>query len=271
MDILQEIAERTKERIEEKKKNYPLDRLIESVCPDIASNAARGFPFEKSLHATKSAGVKDIAFICEIKKASPSKGIITEDFPYLDIAKDYKEAGAAAVSVLTEPHYFMGDDRYLSEIACTIPIPLLRKDFTVDSYMIYEAKKYGASAILLICALLDKRTLGEYISIADSLGLSALVEAHNEDEVKMALDCGARIVGVNNRDLKTFQVDTGNSIRLRKLVPDNVIFVSESGIRTAQDVELLRQNGVDAVLVGETLMRQSDRKAAIARLRSGIQ
>jgi len=270
MDILQEIAERTKERIEAKKKNYPLDRLMETVSPDIASNAAFGFPFEKSLRAKKTTGVKDIAFICEIKKASPSKGIIAEDFPYLEIAKDYEEAGAAAVSVLTEPHYFMGDDRYLNEIACSVQIPLLRKDFTVDSYMIYEAKKYGASAVLLICAILDKQTLGEYISIADSLGLSSLVEAHNENEVKIALDCGARVIGVNNRDLKTFEVDTGNSIRLRKLVPDNVIFVSESGIRTAQDVKLLRQNGVDAVLVGETLMRESDRKAAIIRLRSSI-
>ncbi|MDR0463711.1 MAG: indole-3-glycerol phosphate synthase TrpC [Treponema sp.] len=277
MDILQEIAERTKERIEAKKKNYPLERLKEAVC-SVADNGAYGFPFEKSLRAKKTqegayaaAGANEIAFICEIKKASPSKGVIAEDFPYLEIAKDYEEAGAAAVSVLTEPYYFMGDHRYLIEIASTVKIPLLRKDFTVDSYMIYEAKKYGASAVLLICAILDKQTLSEYISIADSLGLSSLVEAHNENEVKMALDCGARVIGVNNRDLKTFEVDTGNSIRLRKLVPDDIIFVSESGIRTAQDVELLRQNGVDAVLVGETLMRQIDRKAAIARLRSGKQ
>ena len=266
MDILQEIAERTKERIEAKKKNYPLDRLMGMVCPK--SNAVHDFPFEKSLRAIKTTGVKDIAFICEIKKASPSKGIIAENFPYLDIAKDYKEAGAAAISVLTEPYYFLGDHRYLVEIACTVQIPLLRKDFTVDSYMIYEAKKYGASAVLLICAILDSKTLCEFISIADSLGLSSLVEAHNENEVKMALNCGARVIGVNNRDLKTFEVDTGNSIRLRKLVPDDVIFVSESGIRTAQDVELLCSNGVDAVLIGETLMRESDRKAAIARLRS---
>ena len=269
MNILQEIAERTKERIEAKKKSYPTDRLIGMVCSDVANNAVHDFPFEKSLCAKKTLGVKDIAFICEIKKASPSKGLIAENFPYLDIAKDYQEAGAAAVSVLTEPHYFMGDDRYLQDIACTVSIPLLRKDFTVDSYMIYEAKKYGASAVLLICSILDRETLAEYIGVADSLGLSSLVEAHNEDEVKMALDSGARIIGVNNRDLKTFEVDTGNSIRLRKLVPDNIIFVSESGIRTAGDVELLRQNGVDAVLVGETLMRESDKKAALARLRNG--
>jgi len=268
MNILEEIAERTKERIEAKKQNYPLDRLIGMVCSDIAGNASCGFPFEESLRANTAACTKDIAFICEIKKASPSKGIIAEDFPYLEIAKDYKEAGAAAVSVLTEPYYFFGDHRHLHDIACTVQIPLLRKDFTVDSYMIYEAKKYGASAVLLICAILDCKTLGEFISVADSLGLSSLVEAHNEDEVKMALDCGARVIGVNNRDLKTFQVDTGNSVRLRKLVPSNVIFVSESGIRTARDVELLRNNGVDAVLVGETLMRASDRKAALAALKS---
>jgi len=275
MNILQEIAERTKERIEAKKKSYPLDRLMQMVISDTASDATCDFPFEKSLRAakvacsTKAAGINEIAFICEIKKASPSKGIIAEDFPYLDIAKDYKEAGAAAVSVLTEPFYFMGDEKYLHDIACAVPIPLLRKDFTVDSYMIYEAKKYGASAVLLICSILDRKTLAEYIGIADSLGLSSLVEAHNEDEVKTALDSGARIIGVNNRDLKTFEVDTGNSIRLRKLVPDNIIFVSESGIRTSEDVEILRQNGVDAVLVGETLMREPDRKAALVKLRSG--
>jgi len=260
MNILQEIAERTKQRIEEKKKNYPLERLREMVCagsPDV-----HDFPFEKAL-----AEAKDMAFICEIKKASPSKGIIAEDFPYLDIAKDYKEAGAQAISVLTEPYYFMGDHRFLHDIACTVPIPLLRKDFTVDSYMIYEAKKYGASAVLLICAILDRETLTEYIGIADSLGLSSLVEAHNEDEIKMALGSGARIIGVNNRNLKTFEVDMENSIRLRKLVPSDVIFVSESGISTAGDVELLRRNGVDAVLVGESLMRSPDKKAALALLR----
>ena len=267
MNILQEIAERTKERIEAKKKNYPLERLMEMVCSD---NAAHDFPFEKALSAAKAGAAKDIAFICEIKKASPSKGVIAENFPYLDIAKDYAEAGAQAISVLTEQYYFMGDNRYLNDIAGTIPIPLLRKDFTVDSYMIYEAKKYGASAVLLICAILDSKTLAEYIRIADSLGLSSLVEAHTEDELKMALDSGARIIGVNNRNLQTFEVDTGTSIRLRKLAPPGIIFVSESGIRTAQDVELLRNNGVDAVLIGETLMRESDRKAAIIRLRSSI-
>jgi indole-3-glycerol phosphate synthase len=258
MDILQKIAGRTRERIEARKKILPLEELM-----DLANSAetVNGFPFEKKLRSG------DIAFICEIKKASPSKGIIAEDFPYLEIAKDYETAGAAAISVLTEPYYFMGDDRYLREIADIAAIPLLRKDFTIDSYMIFEAKVLGASAVLLICSLLDQETLSEYIGAAHSLGLSALVEAHTEAEVCMALAAGARVIGVNNRNLKTFEVDTTLSGRLRKMAPRDIIFVSESGIRTAEDVEILRQSGVDAVLVGETLMRSLDKRAALAELR----
>ena len=258
MDILQEIAASTKERVEARKKALPLQELIEKLRP---GGAADGFLFEKALRSD------DIAFICEIKRASPSKGIISDEFPHLEIARDYASAGAAAISVLTEPHYFKGDDRYLREIADTVSIPLLRKDFTVDSYMVYEAKVLGASAVLLVCALLDQVTLAEYIGIAHSLGLSALVETHDENEIKMALDAGARIIGVNNRNLKTFEVDTGISIRLRKMIPDNLLFVSESGISTAEDVAILRRIGVDAVLVGETLMRSTDKKAALAELR----
>jgi len=260
MNILQEIATRTRERVEARKKILSLQELMQRAH---SSGYTGDFPFEKALRS------EDIAFICEIKRASPSKGMIAEAFPYLDIAKDYEAAGAAAISVLTVPHYFKGDDRYLREIADTVAIPLLRKDFTVDSYMIYEAKVLGASAILLICAILDQVTLAEYIGIAHSLGLSALVEVHDEDELKMALCAGVRIIGVNNRDLKTFTVDPGISLRLRKLMPGGIIFVSESGIRTAEDVEILRQNGVDAVLVGETLMRSLDKKATLAELRSG--
>ena len=258
MNILEEIAERTKKRIEERKKVVPPGELYEQAR---SFNMPGDFPFEKAIRK------EDISFICEIKKASPSKGVIAGDFPYIDIARDYEAAGAAAISVLTEPYYFKGDDRYLREIAGTVSIPLLRKDFTIDSYMIYEAKVLGASAVLLICALLDRETLAEYINIAGSLGLSALVEAHDEDEVRMALNAGARIIGVNNRDLKTFAVDTGTSIRLRKLTPADTIFVSESGIRCADDVGKLRQNGVDAVLIGETLMRSPDKKTALAELR----
>jgi len=291
MNVLQEIAERTKERIEVRKKALPIDRIVELAQ---SGGSVDDFPFEKAL---RSQHPEDIAFICEIKKASPSKGVIAEDFPYLNIAKDYETAGAAAISVLTEPYWFEGDDRYLREIADTVSLPLLRKDFTVDSYMIYEAKVLGASAVLLICSLLNQETLAEYIDIAHSLGLSALVEVHDEDEMIMALCAGARIIGVNNRNLKTFEVDTGNSIRLRKLAHEmgsrlapklgsnlapklgsnlapelgskEILFVSESGIKTAEDIDVLRKNGVDAVLIGETLMRSPDKKAALAELKGG--
>ena len=238
----------------------PLHDLMEAVC---SCATADDHPFEKALKA------KDISFICEVKRASPSKGIIAEEFHYLDIAREYEGAGAAAISVLTEPYYFKGDDRYLREIADTVSIPLLRKDFTVDSYMIYEARVLGASAVLLICAILDKDTLAEYINIAHSLGLSALVEAHTEAEVDMALAVGARIVGVNNRNLNTFEVDITLSERLRRMAPRDIIFVSESGVRTADDVAMLRYIGVDAVLVGETLMRSTDKKASLTELRGG--
>ncbi|MCL2393022.1 MAG: indole-3-glycerol phosphate synthase TrpC [Oscillospiraceae bacterium] len=258
MNILQEIAIRTKERIEVQKKILPLDELMEKAC---FVNSTHDFPFEKALHT------KDIAFICEVKRASPSKGIIAKEFPYINIAKDYEAAGAAAISILTEPYYFKGNDHYLSEIAHHVSIPLLRKDFTVDTYMIYEAKMLGASAVLLICAMLEQETLIEYITIAHSLGLSALVEAHTEAEVDMALTAGARIIGVNSRNLKTFDVDVTLSSRLRKMVPRDILFVSESGIRTANDVSILRKDGVNAVLVGEALMRSHDKKAALTELR----
>jgi len=263
MNILQEISEHTKERVRRQKRIAPADELMR-VAQSMHSRELSGaftFPFEKALKCD------GLAFICEIKKASPSKGIISEDFPYLNIAEEYEAAGAAAISVLTEPDYFKGNDRYLREIANTVSIPLLRKDFTVDDYMIFEAKTLGAAAVLLICAILDKETLTDYISVAHSLGLSALVEAHTETEVETAIDAGARIIGVNNRNLKTFEVDIALSERLRKLVPNDVLFVSESGIRSCDDIRLLRQNGVDAVLIGETLMRSVDKKAALDELR----
>ncbi|MCL2026303.1 MAG: indole-3-glycerol phosphate synthase TrpC [Leptospirales bacterium] len=257
MNILQEIVTRTKERIEVQKKLLPPDKIIEMS----RSVAISGFSFEKALKSD------DIAFICEIKKASPSKGIIAADFPYLEIAADYETAGAAAISVLTEPYYFKGDDRYLREIAGKVSIPLLRKDFTIDSYMIYEAKVLGASAVLFICAILDADVLKEYIAIADSLGLSALVETHNEEEVEMALAAGARIIGVNNRDLKTFEIDMTMSERLKKIIPDDKLFVSESGITSPEDITRLRKAGADAVLIGEAIMRSPDKKSEILRLR----
>ena len=210
-----------------------------------------------------------MSYICEVKKASPSKGLIAPEFPYLEIAKEYEAAGASAISCLTEPFYFMGSDTYLREITETVDIPVLRKDFTVDKYMIYQAKAFGAAAVLLICAILNDQELLEYRELAETLGMDALVEAHDENEVAKALKTGAKIIGVNNRDLKTFKVDMNNSIRLRNLAPDNVVFVSESGIKNAGDIAILERNRVGAVLIGETLMRSPDKKAALEDLNGG--
>lgn len=256
--ILDKLAESSRRRVEERKRTRSLEALRREAE---ARNAQTGFPFETAL------GRQGLSFICEVKKASPSKGVIAEEFPYLQIASEYEAAGADAVSCLTEPEYFLGSDRYLEEIAGKISLPVLRKDFTVDPYMIYEAKILGASAVLLICAILDREEVREGIRIADSLGLSALVEAHDEAEVEKALDAGARIVGVNNRDLRTFQVDLDNSRRLRAMVPSDILFVSESGIRTPEDIRRLRENGTDAVLIGETFMRSPDKKKMICELR----
>lgn len=256
--ILEEIARRTRERVEEQKKGKPLQQVKAEAE---ARNPDTGFPFERALRK------EGVSFICEVKKASPSKGVIAAEFPYLQIAGEYEAAGAAALSVLTEPYYFLGKDSYLREIAEAVEIPVLRKDFTVDAYQIFEAKLLGASAVLLICALLDAATLKEYLGIAHSLGLSALVEAHTGEEVKQAAEAGARIIGVNNRDLRTFEVDITTSCRLRPLAPKQALYVSESGIRTAEDIARLRENGTDAVLIGETLMRSPDRKKQLAVLR----
>ena len=222
------------------------------------------FSFERALSG------KNLAFICECKKASPSKGLIAPDFPYLDIARNYEAAGAEAISVLTEPKWFLGRDEYLREIAGAVSIPCLRKDFTVDEYMLYQARLLGASAVLLICAILDAAELKDYIQICDALGLSALVEAHDEAEVEMALPAGARIIGVNNRNLKDFTVDTENSRRLRAMIPADVLFVSESGVKDAADVAAARAMGANAVLVGEALMRSADKRAKLAEFRGGL-
>ena len=257
MTILDQLAESSKERCEEYKKNMSLQELINIVSTLPKSNA----DFEKALRKP------ELSFICECKKASPSKGIISEDFPYMKIAAEYERAGADCISVLTEPVWFLGNDRYLEEISHSVSIPCLRKDFTVDEYMIYQAKLLGASAVLLICAILSESQLNEYIKLCDELGISALVEAHDENEIHTALKCGARIIGVNNRDLRDFSVDTGNSRRLRELIPSDIIFVSESGIKNADDTVALRKAGVDAVLVGEALMRAENIEKKLAQLR----
>ena len=255
--ILDKIVEATKIRVaQEKQVESP--EAVKAAALALPSDT--GFPFEAALRQ------QDFNFICEVKKASPSKGIIAEHFPYLDIAKEYEVAGAAAISVLTEPDFFKGDKKYLQEIASTVKIPVLRKDFIIDEYQIYQAKVWGASAILLICACLDVPTLTKFRELADSLGLSSLVEAHDENEVQMAIDCGARIIGVNNRNLKDFTVDVQNSVRLRNLVQDDVIFVSESGLETPEDIQVLRDNNIGVALMGETFMRSPNKVEKLAYL-----
>ena len=255
--ILDTIVEATKIRVaQEKQVESP--EAVKAAALALPSDT--GFPFEAALRQ------QDFNFICEVKKASPSKGIIAEHFPYLDIAKEYEVAGAAAISVLTEPDFFKGDKKYLQEIASTVKIPVLRKDFIIDEYQIYQAKVWGASAILLICACLDVPMLTKFRELADSLGLASLVEAHDEKEVQMAIDCGARIIGVNNRNLKDFTVDVQNSVRLRNLVQDDVIFVSESGLETPEDIQVLRDNNIGVALMGETFMRSPNKVEKLAYL-----
>lgn len=259
-DILNTIAEYARERVAKAKEIKPLEEVKKEA---LAMDCNTGFPFEKAL-------AKDgISYICECKKASPSKGLIAPDFPYVEIAKEYEAAGASCISCLTEPKWFLGADAYLKEITDAVSIPVIRKDFTVDEYMIYEAKVLGASAVLLICAILDTETIKEYIKICDELGLSALVEAHDDKEIASAIEAGARIIGVNNRNLKDFTVDVNNSTRYRSLIPEDILFVSESGITSNEDIKILQGNGTNAVLIGETLMRAEDKKAMLEELNGG--
>lgn len=263
MTILEQLADHARKRVMAEMEENSLDTMRELA---MSKSSATGdlFAFEQALRK------EDMSFICECKKASPSKGLIAPNFPYLEIAKEYEAAGADCISVLTEPKWFLGNDEYLKEIAKAVSIPCLRKDFTVDEYQIYQAKVLGASAVLLICSILTENQMKDYIRICDELGLSALVEVHDEQEVQTAINAGARIIGVNNRNLKDFSVDTNNSRRLRELIPPGILFVSESGVRTAEDVETLRKIGADAVLIGETLMRASDKRAKLAELRGAV-
>ncbi len=255
--ILDTLAQSTRIRVENEKKAVSAEEMKEKALALPKLN----FEFEKALRKN------DITFICEVKKASPSKGIIAEKFPYIQIAKEYERAGASAVSVLTEPEYFKGNIQYLKDIEQNINIPIIRKDFTVDEYMIYQARTAGASAVLLICSILDTNTIKRYIKICDTLGISALVEAHDENEIKSALDSGARLIGINNRNLKDFTVDIHNCTRLRRLVPSEITFVAESGIKTPNDINILRQSNINAVLIGETLMRAENKSEMLKKLK----
>lgn len=260
MNILDQLAEYSRLRVAEDKKKISLEEM-KNIAIQTKNEKLCDFAFENEL---KKDG---LSFICECKKASPSKGLIEPDFRYLEIAREYEAAGADCISVLTEPKWFLGSDEYLKEIAKTVSIPCIRKDFTVNEYQIYQAKTLGAAAVLLICSILSEEQLGEYIKICDSLGISALVEIHDEKEAGMAVRAGARIIGVNNRNLKDFTVDTANSKKLRDLIPDDIIFVSESGVKSTDDIRAIREIGADAVLIGETLMRADDKKAKLDELR----
>ena len=261
-DILNQLADHARLRVREAKEKVSFEEMKDRALQIAAAQeSGTQFRFEKALQGP------EIGFICECKKASPSKGLIEPDFQYLRIAREYESAGAECISVLTEPKWFLGSGDYLREIAAAVKTPCIRKDFTVDDYMIYEAKVMGAEAVLLICSLLDEKTLKDYIRTADSLGLSALIEAHDETEIQMAVDAGARMIGVNNRNLRNFTVDIENSKRLRSLVPDGILFVAESGIKTSNDVDMMRGAGADAVLVGESLMRAADKTAKLKELR----
>lgn len=257
MTILDELAAHARERVAAAQLKLPLAELKSMT----GSLKTADFPFEKAL------AKEGLSFICECKKASPSKGLIAPDFPYLQIAREYEAAGADCISVLTEPKWFLGSSEYLREIASNVKIPCLRKDFTVDEYMLYEARVLGASAALLICSILSFEQIKEYIGICDELGLSALVEAHDEAEVETAVKAGARIIGVNNRNLKDFTVDTSNARRLRDMIPSNILFVSESGVKGHRDIADAIDMGADAVLVGEALMRAADKNAKLRELK----
>lgn len=279
MNILKTITERTRERIREQEKLIPpaeMRRMAEAVLREeqagVAANSS-GDRLEKDYMPAFERALRQpgMSFICEVKKASPSKGIIAEDFPYVDIAKDYEAAGASAISCLTEPYWFLGSDVYLEEIAETVSVPVLRKDFTCSEYMIWQAKALGASAVLLICSMLDDVELREYHRLTEELHMSALVEAHDAGEIEQAKQAGARIIGVNNRNLKDFSVDIDHSARLRQLAGEDTVFVSESGIRGPEDMKALCENGTDAVLIGEMLMRSSDRQAALKTLMQEVQ
>jgi len=263
--ILGKIASSTAVRVSKAKEVFPPEQAREqalalAATEHAANKVSTPLPFE---HAIAAPG---LSFICEVKKASPSKGVIVEDFPWLEIAKDYEEGGSAAISVLTEPEFFLGSDQYLRDISAVVKIPTLRKDFIIDTYQLYEAKLWGAKAVLLICALLEPAELSSFIVAAGELALDCLVEIHNQQEAEEALACGARIIGINNRDLVTFNVDTGLALRLRKLIPCGVLTVAESGIKSEDDVRELKDTGVDAVLIGESLMRAADRKRFLQEL-----
>lgn len=258
MNILEELANLSRLRVQADKEKISLEEIKIAAKNSTSGNG------ENFISALRRQG---LSFICEVKKASPSKGVIAENFPYVEIAKEYEDAGADCISCLTEPKYFLGSDKIFTEIRHAVKIPMLRKDFTVDAYQIYQAKAMGADAVLLICAILSAAEIENFLSICNELKIYALVETHNENEIKTALSAGAEIIGVNNRNLKNFTVDFETSAKLRDLIPREKIFVAESGVKTPADISTLKKIGADAVLIGETLMRSNDKKKTLAELR----
>ncbi len=261
MAILDEIAAYSALRVMNDKKTYSLEDL-KKQCGEMLKRSASEpeaglFRFGQAL---KKPG---LSIISEIKKASPSKGIISEDFPYLFIAGEYEKAGADCISCLTEPNWFLGSDDIFAAVRAYTKLPMLRKDFVVDEYQIYQAKTLGADAVLLICALLDTETIRYYLGICRELQMDALVETHDADEIRSAVAAGAKIIGVNNRNLRDFSVDLKNAESLRALVPEDCIFVAESGVRGPEDAACLKAVGADAALIGEALMRAEDKRAMI--------
>lgn len=258
--ILDQLADYARVRVARDMEENSLD-VLKELCDSSTVAVRPRFCFEDALRRD------GLSFICEVKKASPSKGIIAEDFPYLDIAREYEQAGADCISCLTEPKWFLGSDKIFTDIRSSVSTPMIRKDFTVDEYQIYQAKRMGADAVLLICSILDTKTISRYLEICDSLGLSALVETHDEAEIQSAVAAGAKLIGVNNRNLKDFSVDFSNAARLRDKIPADCLYVAESGVKTAEDVAALRQIGADAVLMGEVLMRAKDKATLLAQMR----
>ncbi len=256
MTILDDIVRDKRREVAERKREYPL-RELESML-------VRRLPVRDFRAALSQRGT---GIIAEVKKASPSKGLLCPDFDPVRLAKVYNENGAIAISVLTESRYFQGHIDYLTTVKHTVDVPVLRKDFIFEPYQIYESAAYNADAILLIAAVLNEEEISDLLSLAVRLSLSYIVEVHNEAEIGRAYNAGATIIGINNRDLATFDVDIGTTCRLRTLVPDSCIIVSESGIHSRKDIEILEASGVDAVLVGESLVTSNDIPGKLKELR----
>ncbi len=255
--ILDQLANHAKERVLKDKEKISLEEIKLKAL----SLEKGDFVFEKALRNNFP------SLICEVKKASPSKGVISEDFPYLEIAKEYEKVGATCISVLTEPKWFLGSDEIFKEIRANVSLPMLRKDFTVDEYQIYQAKLMGADCVLLIVAILTTNQIKSYIEICNNLGINAVVEAHDEKEINSAIKAGAKIIGVNNRNLKDFTVNLDNASELKTYIPEDVIYIAESGIATVEDGISLVKKGADALLIGEALMRTDNKREFISKIK----